>query len=165
MILVLNSTPLIYLNRVSLSWVFEALEEKFIIPQEVYEEVVNKGKREGKGDANIIEKLIQKDIITINTIKKEITNFSSELHAGEIEVLSLARELDVIAILEDNIARKYGAIMGIEVHGSIYILLLLLKRNILSKEKVVGKLNKMIDNGFFLSPKVYKKTIEMINTI
>ncbi len=164
MILVLNSTPLIYLTRVSLSWVFEILEEELVIPKEVFDEVVIKGKEENKEDANIVETLIQKEIIAIRTIAKGISKFSNELHTGELEVLLLAKELDAIAILDDSIARKYGSILGVEVHGSIYILLLLLKRNILSKEQVVEKLDKMIDNGFFLSPKVYKKTIEIINS-
>jgi len=37
---IFNSTPLIYLSKVSLSWIFEELEGEKIIPRTIYFEVV-----------------------------------------------------------------------------------------------------------------------------
>ena len=50
MIWIFNSMPLIYLSKVSLSWIFEEIEGEKLIPETVYFEVVVKGKEKEEID-------------------------------------------------------------------------------------------------------------------
>jgi hypothetical protein len=52
MIWIFDPSPLIYLNKVGLEWIFEQLEGEKIIPSEVYEQVITQGKIRGDADAN-----------------------------------------------------------------------------------------------------------------
>jgi hypothetical protein len=50
MIWVFDSSPLIYLNKVGLTWIFELLEGEKIIPDQVFEQVITEGKSRGDAD-------------------------------------------------------------------------------------------------------------------
>ena len=91
MIWVFNSTPLIYLSKVSLSWIFEKLEGEKLTPKTVYSEVVVEGKKRGEVDAFIVDELVNNvfEVVEITPIKP-LENIK-ELHRGEVEVLSLAK--------------------------------------------------------------------------
>lgn len=54
MIFVFNSTPLIYLCKAGLDWIFEELDADCIIPDSVYEEVVIRGKQVGRSDLKLL---------------------------------------------------------------------------------------------------------------
>jgi len=86
-----NSTPLIYLSKVSLSWIFEKLEGEKLTPKTVYSEVVVEGKKRGEVDAFIVDELVNNvfEVVEITPIKP-LENIK-ELHRGEVEVLSLAK--------------------------------------------------------------------------
>ncbi len=68
MIFIFNSTPLIYLCKVGLDWIFQELDSDCIIPDAVYEEVVTKGKQAGNPDAIAAEKLVKNGIISVKKI-------------------------------------------------------------------------------------------------
>lgn len=84
MIWIFNSTPLIYLNKVGLSQIFELLEGDKIIPLKVYEEVITQGKLRGDADALISEELIAKEVIKIVRVETEfkemLKGLKDELH-------------------------------------------------------------------------------------
>ncbi|ADC65224.1 conserved hypothetical protein [Ferroglobus placidus DSM 10642] len=166
MIYVFNSMPLIYLSKVSLSWIFEELEGEKLIPETVYYEVVVKGKEKGDVDTFIVDELIQKGVFKV--IKVEPINWLrriEELHKGEMEVLSLAKERDGIALTDDSIAREVGEALGVKVHGTLYLIFSLMKRGRIDKRTVVEKVNEMIKRGFRLSPEVYSEFLRLMNSI
>jgi len=157
--------PLIYLSKVSLSWIFEELEGEKLIPETVYYEVVVKGKERGEIDAFIVDELIQKGVLKV--IKVKPINWLKgvkELHKGEIEVLSLAKEKNGITITDDSIAREIGEILGVKVHGTLYLIFLMLKKGRIDKRTAVDKVNEMIRKGFRLSPEVYSEFLKLINS-
>jgi len=163
---IFNSMPLIYLSKVSLSWVFEELEGEKLIPETVYHEVVVKGKEKGEIDAFIVDELIGKGVFKVVKVEpvdwlKEV----KELHRGEIEVLSLAKEKNGIAITDDSIAREIGEILGVKVHGTLYLIFLMLKRGKMNKRTAVDKVNEMIKKGFRLSAEVYSEFLKLIDSI
>jgi len=112
MIFIFNSTPLIYLCKAGLDWIFQELDVDCIIPDAVYEEVI-KGKQIGSADAIAAEKLVKKGIISVQKIEnnRQFTQLSQELHRGEIGVLSLAKSMGGVAIVDDDIARTAGEIL------------------------------------------------------
>lgn len=163
MIWIFNSTPLIYLSKVSLSWIFEELEGEKIIPRTIYFEVVIKGKERGETDAFIIDELIDRGVFNVVEVEpidwlKDI----KELHRGEIEVLSLTKEKGGIAIIDDSIAREIGEILGINVHGTLYLIFLMLKKDKIDKKVAIDKVNMMIKKGFRLSVEVYSEFLRLL---
>ncbi|AGK62249.1 putative nucleic acid-binding protein, contains PIN domain [Archaeoglobus sulfaticallidus PM70-1] len=163
--IVFNSTPLIYLSKVNLSWIFEELEGKKLIPKSVYFEVVVKGKERGDIDAFIVEDLIKKGVIKVIDVEVEgLLRDMKELHKGEIEALELAREKDGIAIIDDSIAREIGEILGIKVHGSLYLVFLMLKKGKIDKKTAKSKVEEMIRKGFRLSAEVYSEFLRLLDS-
>lgn len=166
MIWIFNSMPLIYLSKVSLSWIFEELEGERLIPETVYFEAVVKGKERGEIDAFIVDELVNRGIFKV--VKVEVLSWLKEveeLHKGEIEVLSLAKEMNGIAITDDSIAREIGEILGVRVHGTLYLIFLMLKRGKMNKRTAVDKVNEMIKRGFRLSAEVYSEFLKLIDSI
>ncbi len=148
MIFIFNSTPLIFLCKAGLDWIFQELEADCIIPDAVYEEVVVKGKEMGSADALAAEKLVKTGVISVKKIENnsQFTQLSREIHRGEIGVLSLAKGTGGVAIVDDDIARTSGEILGVEVHGTVYLIFLMVKKGKLSKEDAKAKINMMISN-------------------
>ncbi len=167
MIFIFNSTPLIYLCKAGLNWIFQELEAECIIPDSVYEEVVIRGKQTGNADALVAEELVKNNVISVRKIenKNKFTQLNQELHHGEIGVLSLAKSLDGVAIVDDDIARTTGEILGVEVHGTIYLIFLMIRKGKISKEDAKAKLNKMITDGFWMGHKQYLTILELIDKI
>lgn len=162
--IVFSSTPLIYLSKVNLSWIFEELRGEKLIPKAVYFEVVVKGKERGDVDAFIVEDLVKKG--TIKIVEVEVKSWLKdiqELHKGEIEALELAREKDGIAIIDDSIAREIGEILGIKVHGSLYLIFLMLKKGKIDKKTAKSKVEEMIKKGFRLSAEVYSEFLRLLD--
>lgn len=97
--------------------------------------------------------------------KSKFTQLNQELHRGEIGVLSLAKSLDGVAIVDDDIARTAGEILGVEVHGTIYLIFLMIRKGKISKEDAKAKINKMITDGFWMGHKQYLTILELVDKI
>jgi len=164
---IFDSTPLIYLCKSGLNWIFQELDDECIIPESVYNEVVIKGKEMGKADALIAEDLIKSGIITVLQPERAFDSFNLDLevHQGEIDVLSLAHGLSSLAIIDDDVARTAGQILDVEVHGTIYLIFKMVRIGKLSKSDAKGKLNEMISNGFWMGHKQYLMVLELIDKI
>ena len=86
---------------------------------------------------------------------EKISGLHRDLHAGEMEVLALADELNGIAILDDRIGRKIGGMFQIEGQGSAFLFFILVKNRVISKEKAKGILRVMIREGFRIGAEQY----------
>jgi len=169
MIWVLDSSPLIYLNKVGLSWVFEQLEGEKIIPTQVYEQVITQGKSRGDADALVSEELVKKGVVKVVTIKngfKEmLKSLKEELHEGELDVLALAKAKEGIAILDESIAREVGNVFKIEVHGALFLIFLMVKKGKMRNEEARDKVDSMIRKGFRLGHEEYQEFLKMLEDI
>jgi len=138
----------------------EFSEEKYTTPK-VVEEVVNKGKSAGAPDAFIAEKLIQESIIKVKEPQNvDFINLLSRIpdpHLAEIHVLALAKELNGIAIVDENITREVARIYNIQTHGTAYLLLRLLYRRRLSKKQAKEAIDLMVSAGWRLTAEEYAK--------
>jgi predicted nucleic acid-binding protein len=166
---VFDSSPLIYLNKVGLQWIFTHLEGDKIIPPQVYDQVVLEGKKRGDADALISEELVINGILHVvrieNGFLEELQRVEVGLHKGELEVLALAKDRGGIAVLDESIAREVGKIFGIEVHGSLYLIFLMIKKKALQRKEAEDKVNLMIKNGFRLGHEGYLKFLELLKTV
>ncbi len=70
-------------------------------------------------------------------------------------MLALAYELKGIALLDDEEARGMAKIEGIEHHGTIYLLLRMMKMGLVTKEETLNGLDEMIHKGWRCSTELY----------
>ena len=170
MIWIFDSSPLIYLNKVGLNWIFKQLEGEKIIPTEVYKQVVTEGKNQGYADALISEDLVNKGVITVvqvaeNGFKEMLKSLEKELHEGELEVLTLAKNKGGVAVLDESIAREVGNVLRIEVHGTLFLIFLMVRKRELKKEEAKNKVDLMIRNGFRLGHEEYQEFLHLLENV
>jgi len=53
--------------------------------------------------------------------------------------------------------------LGVKVHGTLYLIFLMLKKGKIDKKTAVNKVNEMIKKGFRLSAEVYSEFLKLIN--
>ena len=97
----------------------------------------------GDADAPIVDGLVKDGVIQVQYAANidHLATLNMELHQGEIEVLCLAETMNGIAIVDDDVARTAGGILEIEVHGTIYLIFLMVKRGKLPR--MTQRLNSM----------------------
>lgn len=160
-----NSSPLIYLSKLNKLNFFKELFKEIIIPKEVYEEVVIKGKEEKYFDVISVEKAVKEGWIKIKDekIEKDIEDLTFELDLGERALINLAKKLKPsLLVIDDASARAIAENLGFNVKGTLYILLKAYKKEIIQKKEVKELINKLIILGFRISQELYIEVLEEI---
>jgi len=152
-----NAGPIIHLVKIGQLLLLKQLFGNIGIPETVKIEIVEKGKVQGKPDALIIEKEINKWIKVLKDpkIKKEFSERSG-IHSGEIAAIMLARELNLPVLIDDSSARNFANLMQVRVLGSIGILIKAVKSNILSISNALNALEKLSE-VMWLNASIYQK--------
>ncbi len=173
--LVFDSTPLIYLTKSSLAELLKEVSQPKFTTASVFEEVVREGKKKKAPEASLLETLFKEEIIKVHNISnKRYLNYVKEmaavsemqpLHEAEAEVLCLTKELNGIAIADDQAARFVARILGIELHGSGYILGKIFGTGKIDKKKLIEKVKEMRDSGWYVSAEDYLKIIDYLKNL
>ncbi len=173
--LVFDSTPLIYLAKSSLAALLKDVSEQKFTTASVFEEVVREGKKKKAPEASVLETLFKEEIIKVHNISDKgylnyVTEMAAEskmhpLHEAEAEVLCLTKELNGIAIADDQVARSVARILGIELHGTGYILGKIFGTGRINKEKLVEKVKEMRASGWYVSAEDYLKIIDYLKNL
>lgn len=162
---IFDSTPLIHLVRAGLAWMIEELEgEKYVVPS-VHAEVVEAGKVGGFKDAFVSEELIRKGVVAVKKPSKAIVKLISahrDIHLGEAEVISLAKELRAIAILDDPVARSIADMHGVRKEGSCAVILRMLHQGRIKKDGAKEALRKLVASGWRCEVELYERILKAI---
>ncbi|MEM2106128.1 MAG: DUF3368 domain-containing protein [Candidatus Bathyarchaeia archaeon] len=165
-LLVFNSTPLIYLAKVGLSKVLEDLKMEKVTSPQVKREVVDEGKRKGVPDAVVLEKLFSSNVFHV--VEPKDKEFLSRLlrtrglHVTDAEVLALARELDGLAVVDDEVARKTAKVYGIAYAGTPDVLVEAVCEGVISRERAKRAVNEMVFAGWRCSVETYARIMEVL---
>lgn len=173
--LIFNSTPLIYLTRVSLLHFFKDIyEEKFTTPS-VFYEVVDEGKKKGAPEAVLLEDRFKEKIIRIykprdKEFVKALIRVAAEakghpLHAAEAEILAVTKEMNSVAITDDRIARSVARLFEINLHGTGYVLGKIYITGKISKEELMQKVKEMRKQGWYVSAQDYLDIIQYLEKL
>jgi predicted nucleic acid-binding protein len=164
-VVVTDATVLIYLAKIGdldrLDWLFS----EAYVSETVYEEVVIRGREERYADALPVEEATDQfiDVQTLsdgtNDRADEIQE-SSGLERGECTAIALAEKEEARCLTDDHAARKTAESLGIEVGGTIYVLLEALDRGRLSFEGYAEKLDELTNSGFRMSASLYRRAVE-----
>jgi len=141
-----NTTPLIALANIDRLELLRELYGSIIIPQAVMDEIIREPAKQRVRRATWIkvepiQDASQKDI------------FRARLHAGEVEVMILAREQKAdLVIIDDDAAKKTAIFLGLNVTGTLGVLLKATREGYL--EKVEPVINELLRDGLFISDTV-----------
>ncbi len=170
MVLVLNATPLIYLARSGGLKILKGLNTTIYTPKAVYDEVVVEGRRLGKPGADLVDQYVREGVIIVRSQSRKVALSSlgtkspprSEwpVDNGEAEVLALARELNCIAIIDEQVGRNLARLHGIVVHGTVYLLILAHKTGVITKGETLAMFKRMVGEGWRISVEDYAAIME-----
>jgi len=173
--LVLNATPLIYLSRSGGLQILKSLNTRIYTPKAVYEEVVVEGRRLGKPGADLVDLYVQEGLITVRSPKmklklsSKVTGASREsdwpVDEGEADVLALALELDCTAIIDEQVGRNLAKLQGIEVHGTVYLLMLAHNNGALTKDQTLAMFKRIVAEGWRISVEDYTAIMEELEQL
>lgn len=154
-----NSTPLIYLAKIGKLDLLKVVFGEVLIPNGVLTEVVKKGKSLKRKDAYTVENAIVQGWIRV--VEADPFEIPIELDKGEEEALSLAKQLKLEIVLIDDIsARSAARLLGLTPRGTIFVLLMALKKKHIAFEEFLQALDQLIEQGFRLKEEVYVEAIK-----
>ncbi len=162
--IVSNSSPLIYLAKIGKLELLNKLFGKIAIPVEVYNEVV-KGKEEAFFDAVKVEKAVKDGWIEVKEVKltRELEFFSREIDLGELYAIQLAKNIQSsLLLIDDASARTIAESFGLNVKGTVYVLLDAKEKKFIDKKEIKELINELIYAGFRLSSELYGRILNEI---
>lgn len=148
---IVNSTPIISLSILGKLDLLKNIFTEVIVPKAVYNEVVTKGS----------DKIGSKELVSAKWINiMETTNILGkssimlELDEGEAEVISLAKEKSIDTVIIDEFAgRQYASLLGLNVIGTLGILLISKNKGLLGEIKPL--LEVLIDHNRYIDRSLY----------
>lgn len=152
--LVCNASPLIFLAKIDLIDLLPKMAQTLNIPNGVYREI------KGQNDAASawIEKVKDDYLVELDSIPTIIESW--DLGKGEMEVLAYAHSnKHLIAALDDKAARNCAASLGIDVIGTIGLIIMANKKG--HVDKPVVYLEKLKKTGFRISDELYQHAIQL----
>ncbi|MEI7587400.1 DUF3368 domain-containing protein [Runella sp.] len=157
-IVVSDTSPIINLAMIGRLPLLQAVFNRIIIPQKVYEEMVLQGA--GQPGALEISTANWVDVLSCKDLQK-VQALEHELDPGESEAIILALELEAdLILLDDNAARAVADRLGLEYTGLLGVL-------IRSKQMgFVDNIRTIMDDlikiaGFRISQSVYDAVVKV----
>ncbi len=163
MIVVSDTTPLISLMKIGQLNLINHLFGEVQIPNAVYEELVSNTRFPGESrqirECAFIKRVEVTDVQSVNLLRR-----SAGLDAGESEAIVLSDSLSVSLLLMDEVkGRQVAMQMGIQIMGTIGMLLTAYKEELLSKEEILQCIDILKAAGRHISERLYKQLIEKMS--
>lgn len=126
--------------------------------------MVTIGKEKGYGDALRVEEIISKGIVKVvevNVSRKsiELAKYVCIQSGNESNLLCLKKWCG--SLLDDDVARSFARSLGVEVRGSLGLILEGLKNHIITYSEALEGLDKLSEI-MYLSSDVYKEVLSKI---
>jgi uncharacterized protein len=160
--IVVNSSPIIILGKQSMLHLLKGCFKKIIIPNSVFNEIMQ---QEDSPEAMALKKVINDLWISIEKTTVNPYLHTRNLGQGEKEAISLALKHKSILLIDDDSAKTYSEVLGVEVHGTFYVIYLAIIRKIIPKEEAKKILERMIADGFYISTDVYSRFLNLLNSM
>jgi predicted nucleic acid-binding protein len=159
--IVSNSTVLIYLAKIGKINLLKELFGEVLIPTEVFDEVVIRGKEHQHSDAFIVESGVEEGWIHIKDIEAIVELEDFGIDPGEAQAISLAKSLEVPVLLDQTHARNAAKAFGLKHRGTIFVLLAALRKKLLTSENYQDSLEDLVKTGFRMSDEVYLEAVRL----
>lgn len=163
MIVVSDTTPLISLMKIDRLELVYQLFGEVQIPNAVFEELVINSRFPSESkqirECPFIKKVNVADLDSIRLLQR-----STGLDAGESEAIVLSDSINASLLLMDEAkGRQVAMQMGIRIMGTIGMLLVAYKEDLLSKEEILQCIEILKRNGRHISGRLYEQLLEKIS--
>ena len=169
MLIVSNTSPLIWLSKIGKIALLQKLFGEVIIPEEVYRETVERGLQEGFSDTLAIKECIDQGWIKISKLDERETKLCEkvmehafEIHLGEAQAIILARKTDALLLMDESSGRAFAETLGLKVKGTLYVLMKALREELLSKTETKEIMLSLVSKGFRIEPKLLARILREI---
>lgn len=161
---VVDSTVLIFLARLGDLEFLPRLFDDVLVPEPVYDEVVETGREQGYSDALAIEEALDAfgavtALPAAATGHAERLREAAALGRGEAAAIALARVHDARCLTDDHAARTTAESMGVAVGGTIYVLLEAVATGALSTDDYESRIDSLADGRFRMSASLYRRAM------
>ncbi len=158
---VLDATPLIYLLRGGFHNYFPKLGA-FYTTSAVLKELRAGGPELPENLA--VNGLLDKKMLVGKDPKKLVPR-AKGVHEAELSVISLARELNAVAVLDDLPAKKYAELLGLPAVHSSSLVIHAAGAGIVSAEEAVETIDAMVSGGWRCDAETYSLIIKAIHSV
>jgi predicted nucleic acid-binding protein len=153
---VVNASPLIMLANIDRAFFLRALCADLIVPTAVADEIRAGSKRDTA--QRWLETQGHSYIRPVDDIDPVVSGW--DLGAGESQVLTWARlNLEYEAILDDRAARNCAITLGIQVRGTLGVVLLAKREGLIPDVRPV--LDELLGVGLRIAPDVLNRALEL----
>lgn len=160
-----NSGPLIHLASINRLGLLKEIFATVIIPDAVKVEIVDRGREAGAADAILIEDEIKSGWIQVRRRKgNRAVAERAGIDEGEAAAITMAKKLGMPVLLDDASARSFAMAFGVEVAGSVAVVLRSAKLDIISPHEAIDALDDLAV-AMWLSPGVYRKARKVLDNI
>ena len=157
-IIVVNSTPIILMQKIGHLDLLHKLYDKIFIAQAVYQEIIIDGSDKINGQDFLLANNWIEVINVQNIDAKKM--FATSLHAGEVETIILAMEKSAnLCIFDDLLARKYAERFDLNVTGTLGMLITAKKKNYINLVKPL--LDSLAFVGMYISEELYHAVLSL----
>ncbi|MBU7029918.1 MAG: DUF3368 domain-containing protein [Theionarchaea archaeon] len=136
--------------------ILEMLFSEIFVPEAVFKEFMVKasGTEDERKFREIIKIAKVKDFLAVMTLQ-------TDLGKGESECIVLAKEINAdFIVLDDKDARKIAEFLGLNVIGTLGILVMAHKKGVIQNVKSV--IDRMREENFWMDNKVYERVFKEI---
>jgi predicted nucleic acid-binding protein len=155
-----DSSPLIYLARLSSMPLLRRLHEQVIVPQAVWEEIAVGGA--GLPESESLKQAVSEGWILVRTSELNRDILGSAAHRlgrGEVEAILLAKQLQALLLTDDADGRALAESIGLQVSGTIGVLIRAKRQGHLQQLKpLLDRLRR--ETNFRLSEELYATALQ-----
>lgn len=155
--LILDATPLIHLSKVGFP--FEKLTAELTTTEEVLKEIFAADSPENAAISNMLKSGLNAEN------PKSILKGGFGIHKGELSVMSLARETNSIAVIDDRLGRAYAGSFKVKTIYSAALIIDAWAKKLITKREARNFIDKMVANGWRCDVITYKEILAKIEDV
>lgn len=164
--LVFDATAIIYLTKAGVIRRLGAFGRPLLVPDEVYEEVVVKGKAAGAPDAFEFERLVEEAVFQVTgpSMEGDLAKVREPLRGSDADASVLLEGIRTggTVVSDDRRVRRLASLRSMDVTGSAGILIALVRLGELSKEQGRDALDGMVESGWWCDTRTYSKILRRL---
>jgi predicted nucleic acid-binding protein len=157
---VFDSSPLIFLARIGLLRETATLYSRSFVPKSVKAEVVDIGRQIGAPETSEIEALLDDNTLTVvdapKTPLSRRLDSNRGLSTADRDSIVLAFERDAHLLADDAAVRTAARHLGIPLGGTLSVIFSLVDTGVVAAGDGVRQLDRLIDEGWYCSAKLYR---------
>jgi|GEM_PF-2935422 len=165
-VLVLDATPLIALGAAGSLETVVRLDFRFVMAEDVEQEVVVEGRRVGAPDASSVERFLREGRIERAKVRNrqllQRIGENPRLSPADAASLSLALELNARIVTDERDLRAAARAAGAKVTGTLFLLASAVKVGRMTAAEAVTTAERMVERGWYCSPAVLTSFVSLI---